>query len=204
VAVDGSGSVLTSHDPAGGARAWSAVHLDGAAQLSGGLACPAVTFCLAVDNAGDVVTTQQPGGAGAWTVTKSGVAVPVTVGAPLGPFGATAFTACPSVAFCAVVDPAGGLATSSAGATGSPPVWAHRVIASAAAGLSGVSCASVSFCVAVSGDGHALISTSAAGGAPVWSSTRIDGDIPLTAVSCASAAICVATDAEGNAIVGRR
>jgi hypothetical protein len=59
----------------GGARAWSAAHLDGAAHLSGGLACPSVTFCLAVDNAGDVLTAQQPtGGAAASTVTKSGVA----------------------------------------------------------------------------------------------------------------------------------
>ena len=54
VAVGWFGQLLTSTDPTGGAHAWSLTRPDGRRLLEA-VACPEVSLCLAVDDAGNVV-----------------------------------------------------------------------------------------------------------------------------------------------------
>ena len=94
VAVDQSGDVVTSTDPAGGAAAWTETEVD-SYQLDG-VSCPSIGFCVAVDGAGDVVTSADPtGGAAAWTVTN--------VDGSNSLYGVS----CPSSDLCVAVDGAG-------------------------------------------------------------------------------------------------
>ena len=133
----------------------AAVHFDwrGAAQIATaalkGVSCPSVVLCVAVDNAGEVLTTTDPeGGATGWKAADIDGARPLTG------------ISCPSaVLFCVAVDSAGNVLTSTDPA-GGQGAWTithvDDAINSAAevSGLTGVSCPLVSLCVAVDGVGE--------------------------------------------------
>ena len=81
VAGDGNGNILTSTDPAGGAGTWRAAHVASTAIGGGGcqngvgachgVACPSVSLCIAIDGAGDVLSSSDPvGGAPAWKTSS--------------------------------------------------------------------------------------------------------------------------------------
>jgi hypothetical protein len=77
VAVDGSGNVVTSSNPTGGAAAWTVTNVDGTNILKG-VSCPSSGLCVAVDEGGNVVT-----GTASATTTLTSVASssnPSTVG----------------------------------------------------------------------------------------------------------------------------
>ncbi len=152
------------------------------------ISCPTSTFCAAVDNAGNLVTSTNPtGGASAWS--KADID------------GTTALKgiSCPTSSFCAAVDSTGNLLTST-NPTGGASAWSKTNI-DATNTLNSISCATSAFCAAVDSTGHALTSTSPTGGASAWTSTTADASASLTSVSCGSAAFCVAVDNTGHATV---
>lgn len=70
VAVDSSGDIVSSTDPAGGSSAWTASPADGAGLL-GAVSCASLSLCAAVDEHGNILVSTSPaGGAQAWHSTR--------------------------------------------------------------------------------------------------------------------------------------
>jgi hypothetical protein len=175
-----------------------------------GLACPAISLCVAVDEAGRVLTSAEPlGGARTWQTADVD--------------GANALTAvsCPSPALCVAVDGQGNALTT--GTPSGPPAWAvARVDTSitepspyggGADLLRGLSCPSVSLCVAVDSVGNVVESGTPAGGVGAWAAVHIDNNsdygctaggltcqAPLMGVSCPTPSLCGAVDFTGNVL----
>jgi hypothetical protein len=174
-------------EAAGASLNWSApVSVDVANGTLLSISCPSASFCAAVDQSGNVVTSTNPtGGPSAWTAASIDA-------------GNSAFfsVSCPSTSLCVAVD-ASGNALKSTTPTGawSPPA---KISASS---LLGVSCPSTSLCVAVNGDGDVLTSTD--GGSSWNSPLNVDGTNLLISVSCASETLCVAVDQNGNAVTSK-
>lgn len=104
--------------------------------------------------------------------------------------------ACPSTSFCAVVDTAGEVATST-DPTASPATWQTTSLDSHS--LEGIACPSSGLCVAVDSNGNVLTSTDPTGGAGAWTTTPIAGtDNTLTAVSCPATSFCLAAAVLGQ------
>src|SRR5689334_14315610 len=80
-----------------------------------GIACPTVTECVAVDAAGQVLSSIRPQSAAAWTVA------PVDRGTQL------TGVSCASPFLCAAVDSSGGVLTS-ASPTGGAGAWTRQAI----------------------------------------------------------------------------
>lgn len=199
VGADGSGDVLTSTNPSGGASAWKLTPLESGHSpaplaLASGLtsiSCPSVSFCVAADRRGDALASTDPtGGASKWRS--------VNVDPKPGILGITSVS-CPTRSFCVAVDSSGNVVTST-DPTGGASAWKlHAVYGSSA--LYGVSCASTSLCVAVDGTA-VVVSTDPTGGSSTWQRATVEqGDLyRLNAVSCPSASMCVAVDQEGNVV----
>jgi hypothetical protein len=152
-----------------------------------GVSCPSSGLCVAVDGAGDVVTSTNPtGGAAAWTVTDvdgsnylNGVS-------------------CPSSGLCVAVDNNGDVVTST-DPTGGAATWTVTDVDGSNL-LSGVSCPSSGLCVAVDSAGNAVTSTNPTAGAAAWTVTDVDSTNGLDGVSCPSSGLCVAVDTVGNVV----
>jgi hypothetical protein len=165
--------------------AWTTIPI-GAANLSA-VSCPSTDFCVAVDRAGDVITSTNPlGGASAWNVTS------VDSGVNAGLTGVS----CPSAALCIAVDSTGHVVTS-IHPMGGPSAWTVTRL-DQAGNLNGVSCASVAFCVAVDTNGDAVTTTDPLGGPSAWTVSNVDGSNSVSAVSCPSTHLCVAVDSNGD------
>ncbi len=122
-----------------------------------GVSCPSSSLCVAVNGAGEVVTTRHPAfGRSAWT------------SAAVDGSNHLAGVSCPSPSLCVAADWAGNVVTSTdpAGGTGA---WTVAHVDGANA-LSGISCPSVSLCVTVDEAGNALTSSNPAGVAGAWTS----------------------------------
>ncbi len=167
VASAWNGDVLTSTDPTGGAGAWTAAHVDtsvldipppsGSPASISFISCPSTSLCVATDQAGNVLASQDPaGGPAAWSVTVPPSAAPAGSG-----IAARMPLACPSVSFCVVLgDPGnvleatpGELATTATPLGGAP--WS--VVNVGSPGLIGVSCPSAMFCAVVGAAGDVTI-----------------------------------------------
>jgi hypothetical protein len=101
VASDQSGGVVTSHNPAGGASAWT---LTSAAAFSSGvygLSCPSISRCIALNKGvSEAILTDQPLSRAPW--------VPVNISPGANQFGASLTSmSCPSVLLCLAVDEGG-------------------------------------------------------------------------------------------------
>jgi hypothetical protein len=156
-----------------------------------GVSCPSSGLCVAVDRAGNVVTSTNPtGGESAWTVTDVDGA-PLD-GAPLDG------VSCPGTGLCVAVDWSGDVVTST-NPTGGASAWTVTAVDSSNL-LSGVSCPSTSLCVAVDSAGNVVTSTNPPGGASAWTVTDVDGSNWLDGVSCTSSGLCVAVDGYGNVV----
>jgi len=180
------------------------------------VSCPTATFCAAVDDAGQVVTFDGS----SWTApdniaginmlsvscasADSCVAVDTagdglvyngsswTDHAEVDPSELVGVSCAPGTAFCAAIDAAGDIITTTDGGSG----WS--TVLTGASSLSSVSCATASFCVVVEGGGDALTTDN---GGSTWSSPDdIDGSQALTSVSCATQNFCTAVDNAGNAL----
>jgi hypothetical protein len=236
VAGDAAGNVFFTGDPAGGAGTWGASHVDSAQMQCGmskyapiycqatiaGVDCPSASACLAIDGAGNVLSSSAPGhGASAWgttgTVDASSLACPsmtlcvapgdgvmISSADPLGDPATWTPTAvldgtpqlsavsCSS-AMCAVGDASGHVLTWLPGAT--PAAWSSTYVGPW--GFEDLSCPSPSFCAGVSFSGEVMASDDPSAADPTWVDTDI-GLAGLFTISCPSASLCVASDHRGD------
>ena len=189
----------------------------GPAGLSG-VSCPSASLCVAVDRAGNVVSSTSPtGSASAWTIAH--VDPTSSSGCIIGSCHGLTGVSCASATLCVAVDDQGNVITSSS-PMGGPSAWKPVNIDSKSAGcgysgncygLTGVSCPSASLCVAVDAVGNVFTSTNPGGGASAWRTADVDGSstfctpasgcFGLNRVSCSSASLCVAVDANLNVIM---
>jgi hypothetical protein len=167
-----------------------------------GVSCPSVSLCVAVDTAGNVLSSTDPtGGRAAWSVAPhvtGGGAAPNSPGA----------VSCPTTVFCAAVS--GSIVLTSTDPAGGASAWHAAIVDDK--GLTSISCASESLCVAGDYAGDLLISTDPTGGASAWTKVAVDTALSpaapageptpgtFTSVSCPSTALCVATDTHGRVV----
>jgi hypothetical protein len=201
-AVDASGNVVTSTDPAGGAGTWTVAHVDGNTESCGsssvtcqvpfrGISCASVSWCVAWDEAGYLFTSTAPAlGAVGWHETAAV--------APTG-YLFDAYS-CASASMCVAVGYSGEVLTST-DPTGGPDAWQLAMVDSGpcplgadpgapmvalcrdklpGAAQSGhrwllsISCPSVTLCVAGDAEGDVLTSTDPTGGSSAWNVTYVD------------------------------
>jgi hypothetical protein len=178
VAGGPSDVLYTSVDPVG--AAWRAINWGSSMVASGaiaGVACVSESLCIAVDGAGNVLSSSDP--TTAWEI------------APVDTQPLTA-AACPSASLCVAVDGAGDVLTS-ANPAGGAAAWATAPV-DPGRGLTSVACPSVDLCVAVDTAGNVLTSADPAGGASAWSAALVDRGQSLSSVSCPAVTLCVAVD----------
>jgi hypothetical protein len=163
------------------------------------VSCASETLCVAVDQSGNAVTTQDPTAAApTWSLP---VAADPDSGLPL------AAIACPSTSLCvALEDEENIVTTRNPGAA--TPTWSASLVETLPVGpppdqLDAISCPTTSLCVAVTSGGLALISTNPGADSPTWtiSSAPVDPTFALTGVSCPSTSLCVAVDAGGGVAI---
>lgn len=201
VATDAAGNVVTSRDPAGPAP-WTVTHVDNGLsydcyrQRTTGpdcqpslesVSCPSPSLCVAVDNAGNAITSHDPtGGAAAWAGASPGSSVPLSA----------AFTgvSCPSVSLCVAAGARGQVVTWNPSRSASKPT---DVAVDPTSGLFGVWCRSVSLCLA----GDLWVSRNPAGPARSWQRAEI-GFSDASDVSCPSVSMCLVVEGNGKVIVG--
>ena len=176
----------TAHRAASGAMspslAWSTPRsIDNRALLV--IRCPTASFCVAIDKAGNVLTTKTPlARAKGWKRSHLDRAI-------------TAL-ACPSRVLCVAVDSNGHVLTSRDPAGGAK-TWTKTLIDRIAPSeLSAIACRS-NFCVA--GDqGNAFVSANPTGGKHAWKSFALpsNGDSPgiMSGFSCPLKSLCVGVD----------
>jgi hypothetical protein len=225
VAADSSGNVVTSTDPAGGAKTWSLTHVDdntsgvcGSNACFQGISCPSASFCAAVDSAGYIFTTTDPAAADVADWSSARIS------------GETDLTgvSCPSVSLCVAVDNEGDVLTSTSPTSGASAWHAERVDAGPCPAvychgikhgppdrtLDTISCPSVSLCVAGDWDGDVVTSSNPTGGTAAWSVTHVDSNLaagltgkdPQTAivsVACPSVSLCLASDEVGEVLTAQ-
>jgi hypothetical protein len=163
--------------------AWSAPQsIDKRALLA--IRCPTASFCVAIDSAGNVLTTTSPlAGAKGWKrshLDKSLTAL-----------------ACPSTVLCVAVDSNGYVLTSRKPAGGAK-TWSKKLVDTVLPReLSAVACRS-NLCVTGDNQGNAFTSTNPAGGRHAWKLTSLpsNGDSPgvMSGFSCPLRSLCVGVD----------
>jgi hypothetical protein len=186
VGVTGSGQVLTAANVLGGD--WRADRVDGYDSFTG-VSCPKASLCFAVDDAGRLLSSNDPGGGmGAWRAAR------------IDPQAALVAVACPAASLCVALDEKGSV-LSSTDPTGGAAAWhraeidpnlnQHEVLGVPQESLA---CPSSSFCIAVfsTQSGGVYTSTQPTGGAAAWRQAAIGGET----VACASASLCVIGDGE--------
>jgi hypothetical protein len=179
VAGDWDGNVLTSTDPIGGSDSWSSAYVDSntsAGLHHGGIAlqttitsvaCPSTSLCLASDEDGYVLASQNPaGGPSTW---RSTLASRQQYGATAGSRPATGYLlfglTCPSQSLCLALQghaplySLGGMSASELYVTEDPlsgMPWTPGAI-DPSGRLEAVSCPSAALCVAVDDAGAVLV-----------------------------------------------
>lgn len=205
VAGDNLGNLWISTDPSASARTWqatdphgfypgrSALHPAPVRLPAGvrGVSCASSSLCVALENA-------SLGGSIAGGIAMSGDPASGSTGwSEFTGFGSGLTfeaAACPSVAFCVLVDQSGSVATSTHPLRGPwTVVRADRLNA-----MTAVSCPATSLCVAVDFFGNVISSTRPAHRWHV--ARRVDGYNELTGIACPSVSSCVATDRYGNVL----
>jgi Divergent InlB B-repeat domain len=151
------------------------------------VSCPSVSLCVAVDDAGSVVTTTNPV-SGPWTATLV---------EPSSLFNVDSVS-CPSTSLCVAADQSGRILTST-NPTGGAAAWTLTPV-TGTIGFNGVSCPSTSLCVAITEEGNVATSTNPAAANPTWTITSLSGGKILNEISCASQSLCVATDLSGDVL----
>jgi hypothetical protein len=176
-----------------------------------GLSCPSRSLCVAVDSAGNAVTSTDPtAGRPTWQLTN------------IDGSNRLSGVSCPSMSLCVAVDTAGNVIPS-VDPTAGPAAWLITHVDAPA--LRAVSCPAVSLCLAIVDDaafvssvqqaqrsGNVEVSTDPAGGGSRWSRVQADGFLGpncgkygpweecgnrLTGLSCPSVSRCVAVDTWG-------
>ncbi|MDQ6807316.1 MAG: hypothetical protein M3065_20710 [Actinomycetota bacterium] len=194
--------------PARGPLVWTAPMGIDSGPING-LACPTISLCVAVDNAGQVLSSTDPlAGARTWHSADVDGVNPLTA------------VSCPSAAMCVAVDGQGNAAATSA-PSGPASAWTVAPVDTSITEpspygggpnlLRGISCPSVSLCLAVDSVGNVAYSGAPTGGAAAWALMHIDNgsdyacaaggptcQAPLMGVACPASALCGAVDFAGN------
>ena len=160
--------------------------------------CPSTRLCIAIDQAGRVVTSRNPTGG------RRARSRPTSVDKN-GLDGLPNALSCPSERLCVGVDNNSEVVISTNPA-GGKRAWSTRVNIDSNAWTTGISCPSARLCVAVDAGlsgGAVLVSTNPRRGRGVWSRrVPVDG-IVLDKVACPSTTLCVASDPLGYGVVSR-
>ena len=204
VAVDQRGHVITSHALGGPSRAWSARLVDKGTMISSGVgfgplldavSCPSVRLCVALDQAGNVVSSRNPGARRpTWRFTRLGFSGAF---APLGRGGIS----CPSISLC--VFASGVAIAASSNPTGGSNAW-HGLRPALPPSIlpffSAVTCVAPSVCAVADTAGDVLTTTEPSGATPIWTRDPIDSRAGINGFSCPGARACVAVDGDGRVL----
>jgi len=168
---------------------WGApVAADASGYAPSAVSCPTEALCVAVDLAGNLLTSTDPmAPAPSWSegAVDAGQSLSSLSCAPAGP--------------CVAVDGEGGVVASAAPADGAA-AWTPRAVIDEHTALRGVSCPSASLCAAVDGAGNVLTSTDPGAAGAGWIPAGIDPGQALVAISCAGPSLCVALDDAGRVL----
>ena len=184
--IDSSSGVVYTTKPTA-VEAWTGASGDTLTEEKGtALSCaPGTTstsgLCVDVGTGGGISAATDP--AGTWTTSTVDGTNTITA------------VSCASTSFCAAVDNAGYLLTSTKPSEASS--WVKTDIDGSHT-LNGVSCPTTSFCAAVDNQGQVLISTNPTGGAGAWKAESIDPLASLVGISCTSNTFCATVDTSGN------
>jgi hypothetical protein len=161
-------------------------NVDGIHDLTG-ISCPSTSLCVAVDAAGDAVTSTSPaGGPSEWTATN------------MDESHALHAVSCSSSFLCVATDDYGRVVSSTNPTSGALAWTATSVYANA---LFGVSCAGSDLCVALSGGTVLPSKHPSAAEESAWPIINADSAGRLQGISCPSSRFCVAVDQAGNALI---
>jgi hypothetical protein len=135
-----------------------------------GLACPSTGLCVAVDAAGNILSTTKPDAAiGPWDIAKvehhelTGIS-------------------CPSEQLCVATDAFGDVLTATKPTAGASAWTVTNVDENN--DLRDISCSSVELCIATDEVGNAVVSTDPTGGTSSWTVVNIGGNQDLSRVFC--------------------
>jgi hypothetical protein len=185
VAVNDTGDIFTSTSSGTGGWALASSHPGDDLR---GVSCatePTQTLCVAVDSAGDALSTATP--SGSWTEHKIDSEELVAV-------------SCWAAGTCVAVDHVGHvLASADPGSL--EPTWSATPI-DGGERLTAVSCATTGLCVAVDARGQAQASDDPTAAIPLWSPSSA-GSSALEGVSCLPGGFCMAVNTTGTSFGGR-
>lgn len=191
---------------AGAARpAWSFASVPGTGLAPAArvldVSCPSPSLCVAVDDAGEALSSTLPAGAGTWQST------------PISPGLALNDVSCAATGFCAAVGVDSFVATSSR-PVGAGAAWAVTDLGLTSDGTDGhepdellaVGCASASLCAAASFSNarNLIVSLDPSASVPVWrphSVGSIRGGSLFYAVACPAVSLCVAAGTFGTVAI---
>jgi hypothetical protein len=193
----GANNIVTSSTPTAGLTGWKLTPLNVGDHYLTAVSCNSSSFCVAVDQYGDVITSSDPtGGAAAWITTNvEGVPIvddPNIQGVPLFD------VSCPSRSLCVAID--GGNVITSSNPAGGAAAWAMANVDSSN-DVQGVSCPTINLCVAVDHFSNVVTSTNPTGQVTKWTVTNLGriGVSSLSSIYCPSSQLCIAT---GDQIAG--
>ena len=181
--LDEDGRAYDAADPATDGA--SAVRSDalGASSLTS-VACPAVTLCVAGDDAGKLLTSTTPTVASSWTVQPAGTEA-------IEGIGCYGTTVCVAMSASPVNDSTTDSLLVTHDPTAASPAWTTTAISRLYyAGGRAVSCVSSTTCIATF-DGATLTLDVSGSGARI---VRSGGGDDLVKISCVSSELCVAAD----------
>ncbi len=188
--IDSQNRVGFSSNPLGTSSAWEL-----ASNALTDISCPSSEVCLAVDSAGNLMSTISPLVPSSWSTPVSAYSTPQIRNY------INSISCDPSGATCTLADANHEVVHLTPG--GTPPPWKTPFVGSAtsvgSSSLNGISCPTSTFCDAVDSFGHVYTITFPSGGYSASSQVvSIDKTNPLESISCPSLNLCVATDQFGN------
>jgi hypothetical protein len=177
-----------------GFAAWRGTHQVPLFHPLNGIDCPSISFCVAVDGNGNVVTSTNPtGGRSAWSFANVD--------------GTTQLSSvsCPALNLCVAATNFGGNVLTSTDPAGGPSSWTRAHVDDLELAIflgDQVSCPSVSLCVMADDNGNVVTSTDPTGGGSAWTVAHVNSNNPpaFTAISCPSTSLCVALDDSGSIV----
>jgi YVTN family beta-propeller protein len=201
-AIDyGGDAVTTSNAGAGPGATWTGQAIDAGYTASrnelqlNGISCASAQLCLAVDNNGDALTTDN--GGSTWTGptdTNQNDPSPTIDGTNY-----LASVSCPSTGLCVAVDNVGNILSTTDPVDGAPggkgATWTSTNVDGGIRLLS-VSCPSTSLCLIAAGNGDVITSTNPTDASPTWTVKHAVDPQFLGSVSCvsvSSSTTCAAT-----------
>ena len=157
VAIDGSGDVFTSTDPARGR--WKIGHLGGSKFRYGiypfFVSCPSVHLCLSVGPSTVAVSTRPAGGARTWRTTRQPASNP-GIGVPT----------CASAHLCLATN--GDLVFATANPARGATAWSSSYLDQGYNPLTAIACPSDQLCVGIDGGGNLVTSSAPSATATAW------------------------------------